>query len=548
MRTGRLWAIAGILALALFVAACGGGDDGDSEGSASNQDTSGGQAAGAAQPTAQTSEIKRGGTLVVALEQNPKTFDPRVYTDLFSGYVVNQVIETLAKYDENLQPQPWLAERIDVSPDGLTYTFALRQGVKFHDATEMDAEAVKFSVDRVRSFQTGPSYSDAQDIADTVVVDKYTFRLTLKEPNAAFMTELAGRIGAVVSPAAVKAKGDEAFGLSPVGTGPFTFGEFRQDNLVRVNKFDGYWRPGADGKALPYVDAVEFRIISEGSSRLTALQAGDVDVANTVDDAHMNTVKSDSSLVWSQEPNFSWSSFLLTVTKPPFDNKALRQAVAYAIDREEIVRAIYEGNRVVANGPIPPPHEWAIDPNYQAYPPKADLVKAKEKLAEGGMPNGFAFTYWNAAGSSVSQQLAELMQAQLAKAGITMNIETADFNGVVIPKAKAQEPGAFGISFSCGFDPDPCVDSRFRGGSSFNYMGYSNPRVNDLIDAARRTNNREERAKLYKEVVPLIMEDSPAILYVYGLGRYVGNKRVQGWSIANMPRLTQGYSEFWLAN
>jgi len=371
--------------------------------------------------------------------------------------------------------------------------------------------------------------------------------MTLKEPNAAFMTELAGRIGTVVSPTAVRAQGDEAFGLNPVGTGPFKFAEFRQDTHIRVNKFDGYWRQGADNKALPYLDGVEFRVITEEAVRLTAVQAGDVHIINSLNDADLKIIKSDDNLVWSQEPNFSWSSFLLTVTKPPFDNKALRQAVAYAIDREEIVRAIYDGNRQVANGPIPPPHEWAIDPTYQAYPPKADLAKAKEKLIEGGRPNGFEFTYWNAAGSSLNQQLAELMQAQLAKAGITMKIETADFNGVVIPKAKAQEPGAFGISFSCGFDPDPCVDARFRGGSSFNYMGYDNPRVNELIVAAKRTNDREERATLYKQIVPLIMEDSPAVLTVYGLGRYVGNKNVQNWSIINMPRLSQGYSEFWLS-
>jgi ABC-type transport system substrate-binding protein len=547
MPTGRWWAIVGIIAMAVLVASCGGGEGQESERSAESEGTSGGQLAAGSQPTATTGDIKRGGTLVIALEQNPKTFDPRVYTDTYSGYIVDQVIEPLVKYDENLEPQPWLAERIDLSPDGLTYTFALRQGVKFHDGTEMDAEAVKFSIDRVRDFKSGPAYSDAQVIADTAVVDKYTFKLTLDEPNAAFMSDLATRIGAVVSPAAVRAKGDEAFGLNPVGTGPFTFGEFRQDNLVRVSKFDGYWRQGSDGKALPYLDGVEFRIISEPAGRLTAVQAGDVHIANAISDADMPQVKSDQNLVWSQEPNFSWSSFLLTVTKPPFDNKALRQAVAFAIDREEIIRTIYEGNREVGNGPIPPPHAWAIDASYQPYPAKADLAKASEKLAEGGQPNGFAFTYWNAAGSSLNQQLAELMQAQLARVGITMNIETADFNGVVIPKAKAQEPGAFSISFSCGFDPDPCVDSRFRGGSSFNYMGYDNPKVSELILAAKRTNDREERAKLYKEVVPLIMEDSPAIIFAYGLGRYVGNKSVEGWSINNMPRLSQGYSEFWLS-
>lgn len=541
----RWWPLAGALAAAVLFAACGGSDKDDSSGASTDgQGSAGGQAAGA-QATQQTSNVKRGGTLIVAMELNPKTFDPRVYTDTYSGYVVNNVFDTLVDFDDKVQPQPGLAEKMDLSPDGLTYTFTMRQGVKFHDGTDLDAEAVKFSIDRVREFKTGPEYSDALEIADTVVLDKNTIQVKLKEPNAAYWTVLSTRLGAIVSPTAVRTMGDEKFGLNPVGTGPFKFKEFRQDTSVRVEKFEGYWADGADGKKLPYLDAVEWRVITEPSVRLTALQAGDVHVALAVQDADMKTVRGDSSLAVLEGPTFAWSSFIMTVTKPPFDNRALRQAVAYGIDREEINKAIYEGARKVAAGPIPPPHEWALDPSYKGV--QYDAAKVKEKLAEGGRPNGFEFTQWIAAGNALGQQLAELMQAQLARNGIKMNIEAADFNGVVIPKAKAQEPGAFGISFSCGLDPDPCVDARFRAGSSFNYMGYDNPKVNELIVAAKRTNNREERAKLYKQIVPLITEDAPAVFTVYGLGRYVGNKRVQNYSVPGLPRKGTGYSDWWLS-
>jgi peptide/nickel transport system substrate-binding protein len=454
-------------------------------------------------------------------------------------------MESLVKIDENLTPQPWLAEKFDVSADGLTYTFTLRQGIKFHDGTDLDAEAVKFSVDRIREFQGGPAYVSAQYVTDSVAVDKYTYRMTLKEPFAPWLNEMAGRIGIVVSPKAVREMGDEKFGLNPVGTGPFTFQQFQNDNFIRLAKNEGYWRDGADGKKLPYLDGVELRIITEPANRLTALQAGDVHVA-PVSDQDLEIVKKDSNLVWSQEPGFGWSSFLLTVTKPPFDNKALRQAVSFAIDRDEIVQVIYEGNLEPGNGPMPPPHAWALDPSYKPY--TYDIEKAKQKLAEGGRPNGLEFTGYFSAGSAVTQRLAELMAAQMARAGITMKIELADFNGVVIPKAKAQDPGAFGISFNCDFDPDPCVASRFLGGGSFNYMGYDNPKVTELILKARSSNNREERARLYKEVVPMIMDDAPAVIFGYSTVRYVGNKNVNNWYIRELPRMTQGYSEFWLSN
>jgi peptide/nickel transport system substrate-binding protein len=261
-------------------------------------------------------------------------------------------------------------------------------------------------------------------------------------------------------------------------------------------------------------------------------------------DLDLKLIKADSSLLWKQQPGLSWSSFLFTTTKPPFDNKALRQAVSFAVDRREIVDAIYEGNREVGNGPIPPPHAWAIDPSYRPYPERADLTKARAKLQEGGRPSGFEFTMWAASGDATTQRLMELIQAQLAKAGISMKVEFADFNGVVIPKARAQEPGAFGISFSCGVDPDPCIERRFRTGSSFNYMGYSNPKLDDLIVAARRTNNREERARYYKEAVPLVMEDAPAVIFVYGVTRFAGQKRVQGWTIG--PTTDPGFAMYWL--
>src|SRR5262249_32503316 len=258
----------------------------------------------------------------------------------------------------------------------------LRKGVKFHDGTEMDAEAVKFSMDRIRNNKASVRYSDTKEITDILTPDKNTVVIKLSTPFVPFLARLTAGLGSVVSPTAVKAMGDEKFGLNPVGTGPFKFGEWKNDQYVKVSKFEGYWKQGADGKALPYLDGVEWRVLTAPTVRLAALQAGDIDLfaANTNPrDADVPIIKKDSNLIYKEGPALSWSGGLwLTINKPPFDNKALRQAVAFALDRDEINKTIYEGSRVVATVPMPPPFGYARDASFNPYP--YDPAKAKAKL------------------------------------------------------------------------------------------------------------------------------------------------------------------------
>ncbi len=365
----------------------------------------------------------------------------------------------------------------------------------------------------------------------------------LKEANAAFPSHLTGRLAGIVSPTAVKAMGDEQFNKTPIGTGPFKNVVFQNDSFVRVEKFDGYWKQGEDGKPLPYLDKIEWRIISEPSARLTALQAGDVHIA-PVRDQDLKIVKEDRNLAFGQKPGFSFGGFYLMRQNAPFDNKALRQAIQFALDREEIVKAIYEGNREVGQGPLPLPMEWAIDRSYKPYPSKADPEKAKARLAEGGRPNGFEFTYLGASGNEITRQLAELMQAQLAKVGIKMNIELADFNGVVIPRIEKGEGQAIGVSWNTGIDPDQIMSGVFGTGGAGNYFKFSDPRVDDLIKQGRQATSLEERGKAYKEIMPIIMDDAGYVFLTYGVERFTGSKKVQGWTLG--PSLGTGYSDYWL--
>jgi peptide/nickel transport system substrate-binding protein len=545
----RLSAIAGVLAFAMIAAACGGGDN-NTGGAGTTGATDGTPAAGQAPQAGGTpaaaARIKRGGTLVAALGNNPRTFDPMLSNDVASAAPQANILEGLYKYDENYRPVPWLAEKVDINSDSTVFTFTMRQGIKFHDGTEMDAEAVKFSMERIKNNTASPRNADARVVSAIDVLDKYSIRLTLSEPFAPFPARLTGGLGYVVSPAAVRSMGDERFGLNPVGTGPFKFGEFRNDVSVTLNKYENYWKQGADNRPLPYLDKVEYRIIAEAATRLTALQSGDVDIfaANTNPrDADIAIIKRDNTLNFQEGPGLGWGGMWLTINKPPFDNKALRQALAFAIDREEINRAIYEGTRTLAHGPIPVPLKWAVDENFKPYGTKADPEKAKAKLAGGGQPNGFAFEYWISAGDQTGQLLAELIKAQLAKVGITMNIQSGDFNGVVIPKLMKQESNAYQLGLTGSVDPDGHVSLGFQTGAGFNFFPYSNARVDDLVKQGRATSNQEQRAPIYKEITRLIMDDSPYIWHTYSKEQITANKKVQGTFLG--PKATTGYAEYW---
>lgn len=538
----RWWAVASLVAMAMVLGACGSSSEKKDSGAASPAAGGTQQAAGTTAPgaaTQQAANIRRGGTLFVAMANNPKIFDPMVSNDVESGNVSVNIYDSLYKYDADYKPVPYLAEKVD-NPDDLTWVFTIRKGVKFHDGTDVDAEAVKFSMDRIRNNTKSVRFADTKQITDTIVVDKYTLKVTLSEPFAPFPSRLTGGLGYVVSPTAVKKLGDDAFGLAPVGSGPFKFGEWKNDNYVRVEKNPDYWRMGADGKAQPYLDRIEWKIITESTARLTALQAGDVDIA-AVRDADLAIVQKDSNLQFKEQPGLGFGGLWLTISKPPFDNKALRQAVAFAIDRDEIIKTIYEGRRVKSAGSIPPAFNWARDAGYDPY--AYDQAKARAKLAEGGKPTGFEFEYWLSAGDSTGKQLAELIQAQLKKVGIVMNIQEGDFNGVVIPKLQKAESNAYALGLTGSLDPDGSVAGAFEKGGSFNFFPYENARVDELIKKGRSTLKIEERAPIYKEIMKLIMEDAPYIFTVHSIDRFSGSKKVEGWYIG--PKVTQGYAEYW---
>src|SRR5215203_5500857 len=272
------------------------------------------------------------GTLYVALEAEPPELDP----NLSSAYVDRQVMASL--YDKlvdiNQQGEivPMLAKSYDVSDDSKVYTFHLREGVKFHDGTPFNAEAVKFNLDRYQEKDSVRS-TEVEPIESVEVVDPMTVRVTLSEPFAPFLAVLTDRAGIMASPKAIK-ENNGRISKDPVGTGPFKFVERVRGDHITVEKNPDYWREG-----LPKLDKIIYRGITDENVQYQNLQSGELDLIDSIPLVEVNSLQKSGDYRVSIEPGLGYNGIWLNVTRPPFDNEKLRQAVYHLVDRQAVAKA-----------------------------------------------------------------------------------------------------------------------------------------------------------------------------------------------------------------
>jgi peptide/nickel transport system substrate-binding protein len=491
----------------------------------------------AAKPAAAGDAPKRGGTLRVGLYVEAVTMDPNISGAKIDRQIYNNVYESLVDLDNKLQIVPGLAESW-TQPDPKTIVFKLRQGVKFHDGTDFDAEVVKFNFDRMqdpssKSLRTG----EIANVQNAEVVDTYTVKLNLKKPDAALMATLTDRAGMMVSPAAVKKFGAD-FQRNPVGTGPFQLVEWVKDDHITLKRFDGYW--GAkDG--LPYLDQIRYRPIPDDTVKLQSLVSGEIEVIDYLAPRDVAPLRANPSFVEVDVPSLAEFGYTLNVTKPPFDNKALRQAVSYGIDREAIVKGVWLGVGVAANGPIPP-SSWAYDASIPAV--KRDVAKAKQYLAEGGQPDGFTFSVISE-NTPIAVQEMEAMKAQLAEVGITMEVQLMDG----ARKRTEQNARTYQMNnsqWSGRPDPDGNIFAFYHTetGSGSNTTGFSNPRADELMEKTREVSDLAGRKKLYSELVTLLLDEAPKIWIIHPNEPKAFSPKVQGYD--PVPDGMMRFKRVWL--
>ena len=342
----------------------------------------------------------------------------------------------------------------------------------------------------------------------------------------------------MISPKVVHERGAELQrNAKGAGTGPFEFVEWVKDAHLVIKRNEGYWnRQGG-----PYLDRVRYRPILDDTVKLQSLQSGEIDVMDYVQPRDVAAVKADKNVVVLDVPSLAAFAYQLNHQKPPFNNKALRQAVAYSLDLEQIVKGVWLNVGVPANGPIPPT-SWAYDKSIPYI--KRDLAKAKARLAEGGKPGGFEFTM-TTANIPINVQEAEVIQAQLREAGITTKIKLVDA-ATQLSDGNSRNFEMISYQWSGRPDPDGNIYQFFRTtpGTSLNWSGISNPKLDELLDKTREVSNQAERKKLYSELIRLLQDELPMVYTVHPVEPKAFSPRVQGYE--PIPDGMMRFKDVWL--
>jgi peptide/nickel transport system substrate-binding protein len=451
-------------------------------------------------------DAKVGGTLKAAFDHDPAGFDPAKATLGMSHAVIEQVYSTLMALDADAKPYPDLAESVEISKDGLTYTFKLRSGVKFHDGTPLSAEDVKFTIERLKDPKTGYSYSAQLTPIKTVeVVDPLTVKMTLSEPSGPLLINLAFPGSSIVSKKIVESGHD--LNAEPIGTGPYKFVSYQPRTVIVMERNPDYYE-----KPKPYIERLEYHIISDATAITTALQAGVVNFSNVIPAKDWESIKANPHLTAAPIEGGRWFWIMVNNTKPPFDNPKVRQAVAYAIDRQAIVDAVFYGLATPILGGVVPSWNWGYAPQVKVFSPNADPAKAKALLAEAGYPNGFDAMFL--VGSDWPQliAIAPIVQENLKAVGINVKIETmgsTEYMDKVWGGANYQLSDMYWLSPLA--DPDDFTTLNYKCGSPMNPQKSCSKAMDAVLDEARTGVTQDARKDAYARMQKLSMEEMPLI-------------------------------------
>lgn len=429
-----------------------------------------------------------------------------------------------------------------MTPDGLTFTFTLRNGVKFHDGTSFDAAAVKANLDRMAAPETksrlaGPRLSGYYDSSE--VADPTTVKIHFKQPNGAFLTDLSQDFMAMLSPAAVSKYGSDQIGQHPTGTGPFKFVEWVPNNHIKLERNEDYnWASSMFKHQGPaYLKTITFRIIPEDGARITALQSDQVNFVDQVPTVNFASIKSDPKFTTYsvQQPGIPYV-YMINTKRPPTDDLAVRQAINYAVDKAAIIQSLYQGLYTPAYGPLSPvtfAYNPAVEKIY-TYDP----AKAKQLLDQAGWQAGsdgirvkngkrleinhYVFT---------DNKVATVMQAQLKAVGIQSNVMLLDAGAVNEAATRGNDTNLAPLPYR---DADPAVLSVALSikneGKGFAWTFHKDQNLDSELNAGQASVDPEERKKHYANAQMIAMNDA-LLIPIYNInGLSASAATIQGVS------------------
>jgi len=477
------------------------------------------------------------GTLVVGLVAEPVNLDPPQVTDLNSNRVGRRVVETLVTFpEESTQVVPGLAESWTISKDGLQYTFKLRRGITFHDGTPLNAEAVKFSIERQIN-PNHPAYKLGKypfanfffgNVKAVEVLSEERVAFLLNEPRASFLSILTAGAASIVSPTAVMKWGPD-YPTHPVGTGPFRFASWDRGQRVVLEKNPTYWKYPVK------VERVIYRPIVEDQARLTELLTGTLDVIVGVPADFVSQLEQNAKITLLKQVGAHVWYLGMNNQKKPFDDKRVRQALNYAVNKDAIVKDVLKGTGAASRGPVLP-GTWGADPALKAYP--YDPERAKKLLAEAGYPNGFSTTLWvpeSGSGMQAPVAMSTVMQSNLKAVGVNVSLQTMEW-GAYLAKLRTKEQELFALSWMAGTEDPDMVMYPLLHSSQWTPVGpnralYKNARFDALLQQARLTTDQAKRAQLYKEAQRILVDDAPWVFVDHEIQIAALSKRVQGFKL-----------------
>jgi oligopeptide transport system substrate-binding protein len=484
-----------------------------------------------------------GGAYRRALANNPATLDPAFVSDIYSRTVARQIFQGLVKFDAHLNPIPAIAEFWEASRDGLTWTFVLRRGVKFHHGREVTAEDFVYSFTRLldpkRPSPLGESFRRVRGAVDFMegktatiqglkAVDRYTLQIVLEEPFATSLAVLGLGNAAVVPQEEVERLGD-GFARAPVGAGPFRFVHWESDKEIVLEANEHYY----EGR--PFLDTVIFKIGAKFEEAFAEFVKGNLEEA-IIPSGKTDEVQADPRYRRYQrvrKPMLGLLYIGFNTQIKPFDDKRVRQAFNYAVNKEAIVREITKMGSLPATGALPPGMP-GYDPDLRGY--YYNLAKAKRLLAEAGYPNGAGFPVvqlWTVSKAESTKAELAAYQEQLAELGVKVEIHFVPEWKVFDSMLQQGKLPMFRLAWYADIpDPDNFLSPLLHSASPRNATFYRNPHVDRLLEQAREELDYARRIKLYREAERIVMEDAPWITQHNHVFEYLYQPYVQGVEVS----------------
>lgn len=448
-------------------------------------------------------DMTMGGTLRAAWQSGWESLDPHIASSESTFQILNNVMETLTFYDDDMNLIPWLADSWEQSEDGLTWTFNLHEGVMFSNGREMTAEDVAWSLNRLidPDIASGNSWRLG---TDTVIeaVDTYTVEITTSAPNATLPLALgANKSTGILAP---ESADDEGVVAQPIGTGPFVISEVEGTTRLVLSANEDYWMGD-----YPYLDSVEIIPYEDDAARELALTGGEVDWIMTISPQNLTQLQDDPDVVVELVPQLAYDYFGLNLNREPFNSREVRQAIAYALDRQQICDFAFFSICEPVQGPTASGSPWFFP--YAPY--DQDLDMARSLLEQAGYADGFSFVMNTVVGFEETQRAAQVVQQQLAAIGITMEIQ-AEEAGVIIEIEGTGEFDAIMWSWIGLTDAADYFFLQHHTGEGLNFTGYSNADFDALVEAGTATADFDERYEIYEQANQILVDDAPYI-YMY---------------------------------